>query len=281
MIENATGDLLAAGWEVDFTGDSRYTASLCSIRNDVPDPAKIRGDFCNNVFQRWNGTAWVEVAQADPMPKVMKVELSGVALTKDKVLVSTPQPSTLGWRMCDRDIKIRTSLLTDSFEDLKVNVATLKKENWNEVSLGGVYKLDGSGNYIPVVDQTDADSTAVLTVWNYQAKKQSNGTVCAYDVRGGMLSIDAVLVPPKNDHLAFVVAAPDIPVSYGGCVRFFDAYLSEYENDLLEVVNPQAVTLDPTLAAAASVLRVYIYHPPGAKQTHILRLIMYRKPDTF
>ena len=62
VIETATGDLLRAGY-CDFTTDGSFDSGTETERTDVPHPSKVRGqeDYAN--MHRWNGTAWVEVAQ--------------------------------------------------------------------------------------------------------------------------------------------------------------------------------------------------------------------------
>lgn len=61
IIEDATGDLLAAG----FTDFTNQLAAGQSIRTDVPIPAKVKGSHKNTSFHRWNGAAWEVVFDLD------------------------------------------------------------------------------------------------------------------------------------------------------------------------------------------------------------------------
>lgn len=62
VIETATGDLLRSGY-CDFTNDGAFNGGTETERTDVPHPAKTRGDADETNMDRWNGSAWVEVAQ--------------------------------------------------------------------------------------------------------------------------------------------------------------------------------------------------------------------------
>ena len=59
VIETASGDLLRAGWGVDFN-DAAFDPGTQSIRTDVPFPGHLKGGGNANMH-RWNGAAWVEV----------------------------------------------------------------------------------------------------------------------------------------------------------------------------------------------------------------------------
>ena len=60
VIENATGDLLKAGY-TDFADD--HDDATQSVRDDVPYPGRIRNDLREpgGPFDRWSGSEWVEV----------------------------------------------------------------------------------------------------------------------------------------------------------------------------------------------------------------------------
>jgi hypothetical protein len=55
-----------------------------------------------------------------------------------------------------------------SCEDLKINIETLKEVTWGELTLVGVYK-DSGGAMAECSDQADADTNAILSVWEYTA----------------------------------------------------------------------------------------------------------------
>jgi hypothetical protein len=201
-------------------------------------------------------------------------------MSANDVLLLQPQPQSPGYEMCDRDIKLET--VTGAIEDLKINPTTQKEDNWGEVTLVGKYK-DVAGTMTECADQADADTTCILTIWDYKAKKQSDLSDMAYEVRGGNLSPDPAI--PANErfsHRAYVVAAPGIPAAFGGQVRLFDGYLGVWGGDL-ESISPAARHLDPALGAGASVMRLYFYHPAGTagKRSHVLRLITYRPQGSF
>jgi hypothetical protein len=214
-------------------------------------------------------TAIVDHAGADPK------------LSANDVLLTVLQPQSPTYEMCDRDVRVET--VTGAFEDLKINPGTLLEENWNEVSLVGKRKLVG-GNMVECDDQADADLNCILTVWEYKAKKQSDSSEIAYEIRGGNLAPDPGLPAVERfDHRAYVVAAPDIPTAFGGAVKLFDGYLGAWGSDL-ESISPSARKLDPALGAGANILRFYFRHPQGVvagKRSHLLRLITYRPQGSF
>jgi hypothetical protein len=211
-------------------------------------------------------------------------------LRDDGVLYATPKPSSFGMEMCDRDFRVNTCILdpaADSFEDLKVNPSTRIEEDWNEMSLNGVYKADGSA----CSDQADADANGVLSVWDYCAKQPGTSNVITYELRDGLLYVDPGLATDwsnmteqeKFGHRAYAVIAPDIPGSSGGSIAVFDSYLGIAPNRTVEALSPQATILDPTGpgGSAGALLRLYIFHPAGKKLSHVLRLVSYRAPGTF
>lgn len=224
-----------------------------------------------------------------PTPGRMEVELVGLATTfadnGEAVLAAAPQPARPGYRMCDRDIKLFTAKVgAASCEDFRVNVSNSKQEDWGEMTLVGCYKDSDPPNetYVVCADQTDADSNACLSVWDYQAEDPANpGTKIEYELRGGLLYVDAALAADKAKHRLYAVAAPDIPANLGGAMRFFDSYLEPMEGGCIEALNAAAFHLNPSPAPGATVLRIYVYYPAGAAQTHILRLVTYRPTGMF
>jgi hypothetical protein len=165
-------------------------------------------------------------------------------------------------------------------EDKKVNPATFLEEEWYECALVGVYEADGS----LCADQSDADATGVLSVWDYCAHNQTDRLAIAYDLKDGALEVDeSIVLADKYKHRAYAIVAPGIPATSGGTVRTFDGYIGHLGSTgkLLKVNSPTAKNLDPALAPGLSnIIRIYIYHPAGEKHSHILRLITYRPPGT-
>lgn len=199
---------------------------------------------------------------------------------EDGVLLIKQQPQKVGLLMCDRDIQLNTCVVdaAGSLKDKKVDVPTRQEVDWNEVSLVGVFKADGTA----CADQTDADVNGVLSVWDYTAIDQADGTTkIPYDIRGGALRVDGA-IPVTTEafaHRIYAVAAPDL--GQANLVRLFDGYIGMLAGDVLEVFSPAAKHLDPAVHPLASVLRVYIFHPAGAKRSHVLRLVTYRGAGTF
>jgi len=222
----------------------------------------------------------------------VQAEISNLATTEDpagstkRVLRAAPQPSSPGFYMCSRDFKLKCGTLgSDSFEDLKVDPTTIKRISWNELSLIGVYKGNESDGYTPCTSQGDADNNAILSIWDYQARVQAGankGQLCEYEIRGGGLYPANPLSGSGADlwkHQMYVIMAPDIPSPYG-CVNFFDGYLKPVESVGLSCENSVASKMDPSVVPYASILRIYMYYPAGAKDEHVLRLCTYRQVDT-
>jgi len=69
VIEITTGDLLRAGYGIDFLLDGVFNGLLELVRTDVPEPAYIRTPGASGNMHRWNGVAWIEVAQPPAVPK--------------------------------------------------------------------------------------------------------------------------------------------------------------------------------------------------------------------
>lgn len=190
------------------------------------------------------------------------------------------QPGRTGYYMCDRDIRVSTAIVDSSaLEDLKVNPSTNKQEPWGEVSLVGCYKMSGA-DYIECVDQADADTNAVLTIFDYLAINQTTDSPIEYDFKGGALWSDASLTGDLWKHRMYAVMAPNLPVAIGGGVRFFDGYLYPYQGKWQEAVNTLSLKVDPSQSVEAARIRFWIFYPEGAKQNHVLRVMTYRKPET-
>jgi len=219
--------------------------------------------------------------------------ITNTALAReDGVIYSVPKPSSYGLEMCDRDFRINTCIYAGSsaFEDLKLNTTTLKEDNWNEMSLVGVYK-DVAGTMTLCTDQTDCDSNGILTVFEYCAKLPADSSLILYEMRDGILYVDPDLAVDWNNltesekfgYRTYAVIAPDIPAALGGSIAVFDSYLGMAPNRTVEALSPQATVLDPSGpgGAAGVVLRLYFYHPAGSKLSHVMRLVMYRAPGTY
>lgn len=198
------------------------------------------------------------------------------------VLLTQPQPQTPDWEMCNKDIRIVPGKFAqaDAVQDLKVNISTKQEVDWSgpELTLVGVYKSDGTA----CIDQSDSDTNGVLTIFDYKAIDQKDGTTeIAYDVRGGSITADSNLPGGELwNHKAYLIIAPDIPAASGGSLRLFDGYLRA--GGKLEEISPQAKNLDPATAAGANVMRIYIIHPAtgGVFREHLLRLLTYRATTT-
>jgi hypothetical protein len=194
--------------------------------------------------------------------------------------------------MCDRDFKLNTGVISGTYEDLKVDLATKDRISWNEISLNGVFKDDPTSGMILCDDQADADVNACLSIWTYQAKHPSTSALIPIDIRGGTLAVDDELSGAIWDHQFYVVLSPDIPAAYGGQVKFFDGYLKPYANGHMRSVNQLATKLDPALWVAPDTtatgssdgdntkICAFLYYPKGTKNTHIFRLITYRPNGT-
>lgn len=223
----------------------------------------------------------------EPMPDVVTYVPDVATLEKPEKEVQriAMQPGRTGYYMCDRDIRISTAIVgSGSFQDLKVGVSDNKQSDWGEISLVGVYKVDGNGDYVSCADQMDADTNAVLTVYDFIARDQNNSDPATnpieYDFKGGALWSDVNLQGDVWEHRMYAMMAPNIPASMGGSVRFFDGYLYPYQGKWQEAINSLALKIDPTVSVEAARIRFWIYYPAGVKQNHVLRFITYRKPET-
>lgn len=206
------------------------------------------------------------------------------AKTPDNVLYVTQQPQDIGFELCDRDFKLTTCKVAqaDAVEDKKVNPVTLEEEDWGELLLVDCYKDDVTGGVIACTDQTDANTNAVLSVWEYQALDQADGTTkITYDIRDGALISDPSIVSADRfKHRTYAIAAPGLGQAY--YVRLFDGYVAGHPDGVIDAKSPQAKALSPAAAPGLSnALRIYIYYPAGESHNHILRLVTYRPAGTF
>lgn len=232
----------------------------------------------------------VAAHDATPTPNdTVQVEVTNQPLQReDGAVYAVPKPSGFGLVMCDRDFRLNTCIVDPaaSLEDLKFNTLTNKEEPWEEMTLVGVYKLDG-GNMVLCADQADANVNGILTAWSYCAKNQQADpkTQINYEMRDGMLYVDPNLDDANEgwDHRAYAIVAPQIPPHLGGSITVFDAYLGGNPNHLVEALSPQATVLDPAGPGgpAGAELRLYVVHPAGSKLSHTMRLVTYRAPGTF
>lgn len=262
------------------TTESAHVTEWREDVNDTPDtPAQCVNDPGHSI---------------DPTSiSVIQVVADKPLVREDGVLYATPKPSSFGMEMCDRDFRVNTSIFAsaDSFEDLKVNPATNKEEDWSEMSLAGVYKDDGGGNMISCTSQADADANCILSIFDYCAKLPGTSTVISYELRDGLLYVDPSLAANWNSmtetekfgHRAYAVIAPAIPGSFGGSIAVFDSYLGTAPDRTVAALSPQAVILDPSGPGgdAGCLLRLFLFHPQGSKLSHVLRLVTYRAPGTF
>jgi hypothetical protein len=206
------------------------------------------------------------------------------AKTSDNVLYVTQQPQDIGFELCDRDFKIVTCKMAqaDAVEDKKINPVTLEEEDWGELLLVNVYKDDGTAGMVPCTDQTDANTNGILSIWEYQALDQADGTTkIVYDIRDGALISDPSIVSADRfKHRAYAIAAPGL--GQANFVRLFDGYVAGHPDGVIDAKSPQAKALNPAPAPGlANALRIYLYHPAGASHDHILRLVTYRPSGTY
>lgn len=219
-----------------------------------------------------------------PYPPSMDVSVTNFATLEDpdhgvqRVIV---QPARTGYFMCNRDIRMRTSIFdpADSYEDLKTNPATNELTDWGEVTQVGCFKSDGADGYVSCDDQADADANAVLSVWDYLANDQTPAkNPIDIDLKGGVFYIDDALQADvdKWKHHLYVMMAPNIPASMGGQVTFFDAYMYPFRGNKMDSINTMARTLDPSVTPEAARIRVWVYYPAGVKLEHVMRIVTFR-----
>lgn len=194
----------------------------------------------------------------------------------------TVRAQTDGYQMCDRDIKVTTNKVTTatSVEDKRMDVTTLKEVDWDEMVLVGVYK-DVSGTMTLCSDQADADANGILSIWDYCAKDQSDGTThIDYEIKDGALVADpSILAADKWKHKVYAVAAPD--AGQPNYVRLFDGYAPAHPSGSIDAKSPDAKHIEPTVPGVTNVIRVYIVHPIGESHEHVLRIVTYRPGGTF
>jgi len=254
-------DVLPAGEKTALDGGGTQAA------NDPPSSGSLIGDH--------DGTAPVE---------------RKAKLREDDVAYSVPKAASFGYEMCDRDFRVNTGKFAaaESFEDVKINPATLLEESWGELDQIGVYK-DVAGTMTLCTDQADVDANGILSVWEYCAKV--SGTPIRWEIRDGAIYVDPAIhaipdAPTENErfgHRVYSVFAPAIPGNLGGSIAVFDGYMGSSKGLKVVALSPQASVLDPAGAGgvAGAALRLYLYYPVGTKLSHVMRLVTYRAPGTF
>lgn len=276
-------------------------------RTTPPDMDILRGECLSKIGRAPDSVSFDTAATTDQLQIMFDPDLTGGEVTildgivaalpdapefgpsrlsKDRIATIIQQPQTVGYELCDRDFKIVTCKMAqvDAVEDLKIDTVTLKEVDWAgpELEIQGVYK-DVAGTMTLCADQADADLNGILSVWNYKAVDQTDGTTqIPYNIRSGSLVMDpAIPAAERFSHRAYAIAVPDLGQSY--FVRLFDGYVAGRPiTGELEVESPTAKLLDPALAPGASnVIRIYVYHPQGQSNAHILWLMTYRPAGTF
>jgi hypothetical protein len=254
-------DVLSAGEKTTLDGGGTQSA------NDPPSGGSVIGDH--------DGTPPVERA-----PK----------LREDDVAYAVPKAASYGYEMCDRDFRINTGVYVaaDSFEDVKIDPATLLETPWGELEQVGVYK-DVSGTMTACDDQADVDANGILSVWQYCAK--AGGNPIHWEVRDGAIYVDPTIhanpdaptLAERFDHRVYAIFAPDIPGNQGGSVAVFDGYMGSSKGLKVVALSPQASILDPDGpgGVAGAIVRLYLYYPVGTKLSHVMRLVTYRALGTF
>lgn len=203
-------------------------------------------------------------------------------------------PNRPGYYANNRDIRLRTATLSDSFIDKGQNLLTYKQYDWDEITLVGVKKWE---NGVPEVDDLvdcdndgDAALNAVLSIWDLHCHDHSdpdpaNCNIIPIDLMGGRLCVDAILEEPRGEHVFYAVAMPEIPAIYGGKIPFFDAFLDR--EPVLESISDKAIGMDPVSPIDGSPLpgmtkiRFFIWYPKGETQEHTLQLLLFRQLGTW
>jgi hypothetical protein len=254
------------------------------------DRIDTEGDNCDVWFKDSLSTGdemildvLIATHSGEPLKQIMEVhtDVATIEHPDREVQRVVMQPARSHYYMNFRDFKLKTSVVDSSFEDVRVNPLDNKRADWSEMSLVGCYKGDDSAGFTLCDDQTDADSNATLSIWDYLATDQeSTPTPVDVDIMGGILWVNEGLSGAGEDiwkHQLYALMAPNLPTSMGGAVPFFDSYLYPHKGKWTSALNTLAITLDPSLTQEAARIRFWIYYPAGAKETHILGLKSYRK----
>ena len=284
LVTDTVNDIVDVGALTQEIQDSSITIALDYIQV-VGNALDIYFKADLSAGEQTTLTTVVEAHTGEPLPDVVEVHPDLATLEHpdgQEVQRVAVQPGRTGYYMCDRDILVKTAMYADSdaVEDLKVVNATNKQEDWGEFSLVGCYKKSGE-DYVLCTDQTDAAANAVLSVFDYVAKDQTTESPVEYDFKGGALWADSALNGNVWEHRMYAVMAPNLTPAQGGSVRFFDGYLYPYEGKWQEAVNSLSLKIDPSQSVEAARVRFWIYYPQGVGQNHVLRIITYRKPETF
>lgn len=236
------------------------------------------------------------LAAHDPVPEAEVVQVNvtdkGPLGPMGEARVYDP-PNRPGFYANNRDIRLRTATISNSFTDKGQNLTTFKQFDWNEITLVAVKKWEGTpetSNLIDCTDDGDAALNAVLSVWDLHCHDHSdpdpaNCNIIPIDLKGGRLCVDKILETPTSEHVFYALAMPEIPAAYGGKIPFFDAYLDR--EDILESINEKAVALDPVSPVDGSPLpgmtkiRFCIWYPKGKEQEHTLQLLLFRQLGTW
>ncbi len=203
----------------------------------------------------------------------------------DNVPYTQPQPQPIGYEMCDRDFMLTTCKTTqvDAVSDKKVDVATNKQVDYAgpELKLQGCYKLV-AGDMVLCDDDADAEINAELSIFNYTAIDQADGTTMVpFAIRSGELVFDpAIPGTQRFDHVVYAMAAPGLGQAH--FVRSFDGYVAGRPLDGgVEVLSPVAKVLPTTVPGVSNVYRIWLFHPKGQENAHVLWLLTYRPAGTF
>jgi hypothetical protein len=86
-----------------------------------------------------------------------------------------PAPNRVNFYRCDRDLKLKCGVHgATSFEDLKIDNATNKQIDWNELSQVGIYYKDGNGDYVALTGDQDPNwGQRCLSIWDFHPHDQS------------------------------------------------------------------------------------------------------------
>lgn len=297
LIKTATTDdaatLTVSG--ADANGDVTYTAQILGLRgNDLTIEHAVGATGAGNENRALAVAVTVGLttaiaitfgtdgtgASVTPTATAVAAEVNGDATAS--LHISATAGGTGASNVGTQGATALAGGVTNSVDDVKINPTTFVKAQWKELSLVGCYKDDGGGAYTPCIDQADATTNAILSVWSYCAYSHVTGLPIAIEIRDGLLIVDSA-TSASLEHQAYAIAAPKIPASFGGSIIQFDAYLKYHAGKTLGATSPAAKALDPFGAGGANgaELRVYLYYPVGTQNNHILRLVTYRPLGTF